>query len=251
MGAALWDTRVAEVGPGIAARRIYADLANGPTHQIRAIEAAHAAGMLPVISYKCGGDIAGAINGAYNSVADAAAVRLASYGRPTAVSFWHEPNGDLTPEQHVAAQKQILPFFKRGFLKVGPIHNGFLLDNQVSKFAAYTPDEMFAIWDYVAVDTYEGGTAAAPGARKPADRMYALSTYLKNRGYANMPIGVGEYSGYSAATIAAAGEALLSLPNVWFGCIWNSAASTDWVLTGDRLTAFQRTLADPRSADPR
>ena len=66
-----------------------------------------------------------------------------------------------------------------------------------------------------------------------------------------MPLGVGEYNGYSAATIGAAGEALMSTPNVWFGCLWNSTGGKGLTLTGDRLAAFQATLADPRSAAPR
>jgi hypothetical protein len=244
-----WDQRAAAVGAGIAARRIYADLAAGYLSQIKTVERAHADGMMPVISYKVGGDVAGAVNGAYNAVAEQAAAKLASYGRPTAVSFWHEPNNDLSPADHVAASKQILPFFKRGELRVGPILNGFLLDNQVDKFAAFTPDEMFGLWDYVGIDTYEGGTAENPGPRKPADRIYALRSYLTSRGY-DHPIGVGEYNGFSATTIAAAGEALLGTPDVWFGILWNATADVDWVLSGDRLAAFQQTLADPRAAEP-
>ena len=233
-----WDSRLSAVGGGLAARRIYADLGAGYLSQIKTVEQTHADGMMPVISYKVGGDVAGAVNGAYNAVAEQAAAKLASYGRPTAVSFWHEPNTDLSPADHVAASKQILPYFKRGELRVGPILNGFLLDNQVDTFAAFAPDEMFGLWDYVGIDTYEGGTATNPGPRKPADRIYALRSYLSSRGY-DHPIGVGEYNGFSAQTIAAAGEALLSTPDVWFGILWNAAAEVDWVLSGDRLTAFQ------------
>ncbi len=86
-----------------------------------------------------------------------------------------------------------------------------------------------------------------PGDIKPADRIPKLSSYVKSRGL-NHPLGVGEYNGYSAETIADAGEALLSTPNVWFGCVWNSTGSRGWALEGDRLQAFKRTLADKRSA---
>jgi hypothetical protein len=245
----LWDARVSAVGPGLAARRIFADLGSGATSQIKLVEEAHAAGMLPVVSYKVAGDIAGAVNGDYNAVAEQAAIKLASYGRPTAVSFWHEPNGDLTGAQYVAASKQLLPFFKRGELRVGPILNGWLLDNQLDTFGSYCPDELFALWDWVGIDTYESGTMESPGPRKPADRIPALAAYVKSRGY-SLPLGVGEYNGYSAQTITDAGEALLSTPGVWFGCIWNSTGDKGFVLSGDRLDAFQQTLADPRSADP-
>ena len=43
----------------------------------------------------------------------------------------------------------------------------------------------------------------------------------------------------------------MSIPNVWFGCIWNAVGDTDRVLNGERLAAFQQTLADPRCADAR
>jgi hypothetical protein len=245
----VWDARVSAVGGGLAARRIFADLANGYTSQIKLVEEAHATGMLPVISYKVGGNAAGAVNGEFNAVADQAAAKLASYGRPTAVSFWHEPRGDISPADYVAASKQVLPFFKRGELRVGPILNGWLLDNQVAEFESYMPDEMFGLWDWIGMDTYESGTASSPGPRKPADRVPALSSYLSSRGV-NLPIGVGEYNGFTAESIAATGEALLSTPNVWFGCVWNAEGDRGWELSGDRLTAFQQTLADPRSAEP-
>jgi hypothetical protein len=62
---------------------------------------------------------------------------------------------------------------------------------------------------------------------------------------------VGEYNGYSAQTIAEMGDVLLSTPNVWFGCMWNSSGGKGVPLSGDRLTAFRQTLADPRNAGPR
>jgi hypothetical protein len=250
--ASLWDQRVSEVGGGLAARRIFADLANGATSQIRTVERAHADGMLPVISYKVGGDIDGAISGRFDAVAEEAAARLASYGLPTAVTFWHEPNPDVTGSEYVAASKRLLPIFKRGELRVGPLLNGWLLDNQMSTWSAYSPDELLDLWDWVGLDTYESGSAERPGPIKPADRIPALAAFLESRGYAHLPMAIGEYNGYSAQTIAEAGETLLSTPNVWFGCVFNSdyGAKGD-VLDGSRLAAFQDTLADPRCAEPR
>ena len=246
--ASLWDQRVQQVGRGLGARRIFADLAGGATNQLKLVEQAHAAGLLPIISYKVGGDVAGAVNGRFNAVAEQAAARLASYDRPTAVTFWHEPHGNLSPAQYVAASKQLLPIFRRGKLRVGPILNGWLLDRQQDTFASYCPDALFNLWDWFGIDTYESGTMAAPGTQKPAQRVAAVSAFLKSRGRAGLPIGIGEYNGYSAKSIADAGEALLSTPNVWFGCVWNADGGRGLELTGDRLTAFRRTLADPRSA---
>jgi len=245
----VWDARVSAVGGGLAARRIFADLGSGYTSQIKLVEQAHAAGMMPVVSYKVGGNVAGAVNGDFNAIADQAAAKLASYGRPTAVTFWHEPNGDISPADYVAASKQLLPFFKRGELRVGPLLNGWLLDNQLDTFGSFCPDELFGLWDWVGIDTYESGTAENPGPRKPADRIPALSSYVSSRGF-NHPLGVGEYNGFSAESIAATGEALLGTPNVWFGCVWNAQGDRGWELSGDRLAAFQQTLADPRSAEP-
>jgi hypothetical protein len=246
----VWDQRVLEVGPGLAARRIFADLAGGASSQIKLVEAAHGAGLLPVISYKVGGDIAGAVAGKYNAVAEQAAAKLASYGLPTAVTFWHEPNPDITGADYAAASRQLLPIFKRGELRVGPILNGWLLDKQQALFESFCPDDLFGLWDWFGIDTYETGTPAAPSAFKPADAIRAMSTFVTSRGH-DLPLGVGEYNGQSGTTVASTGEALLTTPNVWFGCVWNQDLGFATVLTGDRLTAFQQTLADSRSAEPR
>lgn len=244
--AAVWSQRVRAVGGGLAARRIFADLAEGPGSQLELIAATHAAGMLPVVSYKVGGNISGAIGGSFDNVAAQAAAKLAAFGKPTAVTLWHEPHGDITPAQHVALQSRLLPTFKRGDLRVGPILNGWLLDRQLAAFAAFCPEEMFALWDWIGMDTYESGTPQSPGPNKPAARVPALSAFVRSRGH-DLPLAVGEYNGFSPETIAAAGEALLSTPNVWFGCLWNSSAGRGWELSGDRLTAFKSTLADPRA----
>ncbi len=245
----VWDKKVAQVGAGLGARRIFADLAGGANSQIKLVEQAHADGMLPVISYKVGGDVAGAINGKYNAVAEQAAAQLASYGLPTAVTIWHEPYGDMTGQQYTALTKQLLPIFKRGELRVGPILNGWLLDNKMAEFESFCPDELFDIWQYFGIDTYHSGSMSSPGKIKPADRIGAVAAHLKSRGY-DLPIGVGEYNGYTAAAIAEAGEALLSTPNVWFGCLWNSTGGVGVELSGDRLDAFRATVADPRAGDP-
>lgn len=246
----VWAQRVAEVGPGLGARRIFADLAAGPQSRLELVRQTHADGMLPVVSYKVGGDVEGAINGAYDAAAQEAAARLAAFGLPTAVTFWHEPHQDMTTAQYVAASRRLLPFFKQGELRVGPLLNGFLLDRQQDVFGEYCPDELFELWDWVGIDTYQLGSLDAPGKADPGARIYALSAYVRSRGY-DLPLGVGEYNGFTAAAIASAGEALLSTPNVWFGCVWNSQLERDYVLSGDRLAAFRSTLADARVAKPR
>ena len=245
----VWDERVAEVGAGLTARRIFADLAKGPTSQLKTVKEAHAAGMLPVISYKVGNDINGAMNGRFNAVAEEAAAELAALGKTTAVAFWHEPNPDVTGAEYTRASLELLPIFKEHpELRVGPILNGWLLDNQQELFGEYCPDELLEVFDWFGIDTYEGGSASNPGKRKPADRIYALADYLASRG-SDLPLAVGEYNGWSAETVAAAGEALMTVPNVWFGCVWNSTGDRFYPLEGARLEAFRQTLRDPRSAD--
>ncbi|MGI8523670.1 MAG: hypothetical protein ACR2K3_10240 [Nocardioides sp.] len=242
----VWAERVSAVGPGLGARRIFANLAQGPTSQLHLVEQAHAAGLLPVISYKLGGDAAGAAAGKFNAAAQQAAAHLASFDKATAVCVWHEPYGDMNGDRYAAITKQLLPIFRRNKVRVGPLLNGWLLNQNQSSFASYCPEELFGYWDWFGIDTYESGTVSNPGEAKPAPRIPALYQYLKSRGHGDLPIGVGEYNGYSGATIAAVGDALLTTPNVWFGCVWNVTGGRNYALTGDRLAAFRATLADAR-----
>ena len=156
----------------------------------------------------------------------------------------------MTGAQYTALSRRLLPIFRRDEVRVGPILNGWLLDNRLDEFEQFCAEELFGIWQYVAIDTYEAGTAASPGAAKPADRIPALAAYVRSRGY-DLPLGVGEYNGYSYETLRDVGEALLSTPNVWFGCVWNNSAEISDVLTGERLRAFRETARDPRARTPR
>ena len=170
-----WDQRVGEVGAGLAARRIFADLAAGATSQIKLVEAAHAAGMLPVISYKVGGDIAGAVRGKYNAVAEQAAAKLASFGLPTAVTFWHEPNPDMTGgrvrrgEPAAAADLQAWRAAGRSAperVAAGPPAGPCS--------PSYCPEDLFDLWDWVGHRHLRGRRARRVQASKPADRIPAL-----------------------------------------------------------------------------
>jgi len=248
--AANWTQRVSEVGPGLKARRIYADLANGATDQIDLCTQAIQAGMLPLISYKVGGDAAGAASGTWNAIAAQAATNLNNLGSPIAVCFWHEPYGDLTPTQYVNASKQILPAFNaKPNLSVGPILNGWLLDNRVTDFESFCPDSLAkgGYWDWIGIDTYQAGTSTSPSTPWPGDRIPELVAYTEGRGL-TMPLLIGEYNGYIAAAITDAGNRILAQPRIWCACVWNSTGGLGEVLSGDRLTAFQGTLNDPRAA---
>jgi hypothetical protein len=202
--------------------------------------------MMPVVSYKVPNvDTAG--TGGYDAWVATAKKNLESFGKKTVVAVHHEPHGDMTPAQYVKMNERMLPLFRSPLLKVGPILNGWLLDKQVAVFDSYTSPALFSIYDYFAIDTYEGGTIDAPALPKPADRIPLLVKYLASKGRSDLRIGVGEYNGYSYDTIKAAGDAILSTPQVWFGCMWNSTIGKGYVLTGDRLRAFKETLADPRA----
>ena len=47
-------------------------------------------------------------------------------------------------------------------IAVGPILNGWLLDHRVADFASYTTPSLLKPWDFVAVDSYQNGTARTP-----------------------------------------------------------------------------------------
>ena len=252
-----WSNRVAEVGTsGLKARRIFADLGSGAQHQSTLIEQAVSAGMLPVVSYKVGGDIAGAANGTFDAVATQAANYLASFAVPMSVTIWHEPMGDMSGAQFVAMQNRLVPKFKGvGQLKVGPILNGFLLTqpNQqpgqgVDEFTTFTSPTLMNLWDWFGIDTYQPGTITSPNNDvMPVDRLYKLMDWLADQGHPAKPVGVGEFNGFSAAAIQGMCEGLLSIPNVWFGCVWNVDEARAGILTGDRLTAYKVAKADARA----
>jgi hypothetical protein len=242
-----WGARLAEVGSGVKARRIYADLASGGLDQKNLIDQAFKAGMMPVISYKIGHDVSGALAGKFDAAAKQAAAMIASYNLPATVSIWHEPQGDISPADFVAVQKRLIPLFQVGKIKAGGILNGWLLDRQAdTTFAAFATPDMLKLWDFLGIDTYESGTLDKPGAIKPADRIPELVSW-EQRHNTNLPIVIGEYNGYSAQSIKAAGDAILHTPQVWFGCMWNSTIGKGYTLTGDRLAAFKATLAEAQT----
>ena len=57
---------------------------------------------------------------------------------------------------------------------------------------------------------------------------------MDDQGFPDKPLGLGEYNGHTAQTIAATGQAILSTPEVWFGLAWNSDTGRKQRLEGDR-----------------
>ena len=72
----------------------------------------------------------------------------------------------------------------------------------------------------------------------PARAVPLLANWMDAQGFPDKPIGLGEYNGHTAAAIKAAGEAILSTPEVWFGLAWNS---TGLVLPARPVTAWRST----------
>lgn len=244
--AADWDQRIAEVGAnGIRARRIFADLAKGAQDKKTAIDRAIADRQIPVISYKVGGNLSGALAGQYDAVAQQAAAFLASYDTEIAVAIWHEPMGDMTGPEFLRLQKRLLPIFNRGKIKVGPILNSFQLYTAAGRaeFATYTDAAVLELYDFYGFDTYRDDD--------PGDAIAPIVEFLASRGHGNMPLLVGEYNTPLASAITAAGETFLSTPTLWLAMIWNATGTGNAQavpLSGDRLAAFRATKSDARVA---
>lgn len=243
-----WSTRLSEVGSsGVKARRIFANLNSTASDQTDLINQAVADGMLPVCSWKVP-SVATMNSGGYDAWLDRLNTYLGGLGTTVAAAYWHEPNGDMTGAEFQAGSQKFLDHITAQNVKVGPVLNGWLLDAKVSTFASFTSPALLAQWDFVAVDTYQAGTVDAPDATKWGGRAVPLlASWLDSQGFPNMPIGVGEYNGFTADSLQKGGEAILSCPELWFGLVWNSEGGLGHVLSGDRLTAYKATKADARA----
>lgn len=242
----LWSQRLGEVGAcGVEARRIFGELQADGRSRSGTIEAAVKAGMMPVVSYKVP-SVATLIAGGYDSWLTATKNYLSSLGVQVTATFWHEPYGDMTPAEFRAGSQRFLDRVKAPNVAVGPILNGWLLDRQVSVFASFTDQSLLTGWDFVGVDSYQGGTLTKPGPMMPARAVPLLAKWLDGQGFPDKRIGLGEYNGYSGDAMRIAGEHILSTPELWFGLAWDSTGDKYAPLDGDRLTAFRETKADAR-----
>ena len=242
-----WSSRLTQVGAcGVEARRIFANLTSTGTDQAILIDAADAAGMMPVVSYKVP-SVTTLIKGGYDTWMTNAKNYLANLDEPATATFWHEPHRDMTAAEFRQASSRFFDFMNHDDIAIGPILNGWLLDNQTSAFASYTDAALLADWEFVGVDTYQAGTDANPDARKPGGRAVPLlETWLDGQGYGDMPIGVGEYNGWTAASIDYGGDVLRSAPEVWFGLLWNSGPTgLGKPLEGERLAEYVEDKGTP------
>ena len=157
----------------------------------------------------------------------------------------------MTGAQYAAASRQLLPVFKRGELRVGPILNGWLLDRQQDLFASYCPEDLFGLWDWFGIDTYETGSLSSPGKRKPADR-HPCRCEVRDRRGPRPAAGRGRVQRVTAGRPSLLPARRCSAPPMSGSVACGTRPARKGVpLTGDRLAAFQATLADPRAGKPR
>ena len=144
-----WDQRLAEVTrPGITARRIFNQtLPSDGRDGASLIEAAGAAGMTPVVSYKLPSFSRAALDsGTYDAGITAASNYLNGLGVPVYATIWHEPSPDVSGVDFQAIHRRLAPLLKNPNVKVGPILNTWVLDNSSNypKFDGYVADDLIA-----------------------------------------------------------------------------------------------------------
>jgi hypothetical protein len=250
----LWPQRLAEVGPdGVTSQRIYCDVtASGISSNLDRITTALAEGRTPVVSLKPSDrNIDAWGSSARDSWVTAAADQLQALGGRILVADWHEPSDDMTGPEYLDIQRRHLPILgERPNLETYCINHGWLLDRQVPKFAEYLPLELVDLVDYAGIDTYQSGTMASPGPSEPHHRIAALVDYLTRLGRPDKPVIIGEYSAYTAAALARAGDAILATPNVRYALLFNSdqGGKGEPLVPGtERMAAFRATKADDRA----
>lgn len=248
-----WDQRLGQTG-GVDSRRVF-DSLDSPDFAVGLATSEAAAGRMAILSFKVpGNDWAGAGRGVYDPQLRALASRLDAVDGPVFVTLHHEPTGDGTATDYAAMLRHALPILGApANVFAGPIVNGFwwsqggqgMTDSEISQ---WLPADVLRLSEIVAADTYQGGTAAKPG-ENAGVKITRMSAWADRVGVEHL--GLGEYNGVDAASITAAGDAILADDKFVFAAIFNSSvnnrAGVDWTLTGDRLTAFQQTVAQARA----
>jgi hypothetical protein len=233
-----WGKRVAEVGPGLRARRIFLTSFSASLNQVKS---AQADGLYPVVSFKTGGyswaDVAA---GRADADLKAMAAKLDALSGPVFVAVHHEPEKDGTPQAWSAMQVHALPILGRGNdVFVGVIGNGWWWSAKAKGYS----DAQIAQWitpgvrkvsDVIAGDTYDGGGEDA------GVKIRRMSAWAGRVGVSRL--GVGEFNGQSAAAITHATDAAKADPRFVWACVWNSNTGPVTVLTGARLAAFRAAL---------
>ena len=248
-----WNARLAEVG-SVDSRRIFSTLSS-PSNGLSLAAGEVAAGREPIISFKVpNNDWAGVAAGNYDTQLRNIAGRLAALGGHVFVTLHHEPVGDGTPANYAAMMEHALPILgAASSVDAGPIVNGFWWSNKSqgytdAQIAQWLPPAVLKVSEVVAADTYQGGNTLNPG-ENAGVKIANMSKWATRVGVAHL--GIGEYNGLDAASIKAAGDAVLADPRFSFASVFNSNVNNrdgvDWQLTGARLTAFQATIQAARA----
>jgi len=249
-----WSTRLSETG-SVDARRIFGTLTS-PSNALKLASSEVLAGRMPIISLKVpNNDWAGVGTGKYDAQLRDVTAKLAALKGNVFVTLHHEPTGDGTPTDYAAMLKHALPILAApATVTAGPIVNGFWWSNggqgmTDAEIAQWLPSPVLKASEVIAADTYQGGTTVKPG-ENAGVKIANMSRWAGRVGVAKL--GIGEYNGLNAASITAAGDALLADPRFAFAAAFNSNENNrpdvDWQLTGDRLTAFKATVAKSRAA---
>ena len=249
-----WSSRLAQTG-GVDGRRVFDQLSTYES-AVTLARSEVAAGRMPILSFKIpNNDWAGAAAGNYDATLRALTAALAKVPGKVFVTIHHEPSGDGTPAAYAAMQRRVLPILSPpANVEAGVIVNGFwwsaksqgLTDAEISQ---WLPADILRLSEIVAADTYQGGTTASPG-ENAGVKISRMSAWATRVGVTRL--GIGEYNGLDAPSIKAAGDALLADKRFVFAAAFNSSVNNrpgvDWTLTGDRLLAFQETVAKARIA---
>jgi hypothetical protein len=249
-----WSARLAETG-GVDARRIFGDLSS-PASALKLATSEVAAGRMPILSFKVpNNDWSGVAAGKYDAQLRDLTSKLAAIKGQLFVTLHHEPSGNGTPSNYAAMLKHALPILGApATVNAGPIVNGFWWSNggqgmTDAEIAQWLPTSVLKVSEIVASDTYQGGTTSNPG-ENAGVKIANMSKWAARVGVTKL--GIGEYNGLNAASITAAGNAVLADPRFRFAAVFNSnennRAGVDWQLTGDRLTAFKATVKLSRAA---
>lgn len=232
----LWASRKAAVEQGggkLQARRVFLQ---GLTSSLALVEAAHAEGLLPIVSFKPGpwGDVAA---GKSDAALKALSQRLAALGKPVVVTLHHEPDTKSTPpdvgeggtaSEFAAMYARAIPLLKAApNVQVWVIMNGWwwdgsrgaLTDDQI---AAWLPPAVRSLLDGVASDDYSPAGGGNPAVNKTRNR----AEWAKRMGDVKA-LGIGETNAYTAAELADVFAFVKSEPLFRGGwaLVWNSTGT--------------------------
>jgi hypothetical protein len=236
---------VAEVGPGLEARRLFYNLGDTLTLAQTAVKD----GLYPILSFKIpGNDWAGVAAGKYDAQLATLKSRLVALNARVFVTLHHEPAGDGTAANYAAMLTRALPRLNTPLVDVGAIGNGWWWSSKAqgytdAEIAQYITPSVIKVSEIIAADTYQGGSPTAPGEGGSVKMANMLTWAARNNVKA---LGIGEFNAYTATEITAAMKVLGSSPVFKFGAVWNSECSGCIAvepLSGDRLTAFKTALS--------